>query len=210
MDVDFSDGDDDAGGLVRFLQHAALFDVELDVAAAFGRGVADGSDLRRGALAGDGLLDGDPRGVFCCESFRVERGGDAAAAEVGGLETDAFIVGKCEQVDGVGEVGFLLPEGVQGGERGDDAEGAVVFPGTDDGVVAGTLTGVTRLGDLRREGRRGRCRRWLGWFPCRGDEQWGIAAAVGVGAGVGEELAVVDQADADLGGGISRLFQTSR
>ena len=34
-------------------------------------------------------------------------------------------------------------------------------------------------------------------------EERGIAAAVGVGEGVGEELAAVEEADADVGGGVA-------
>jgi hypothetical protein len=53
------------------------------------------------------------------------------------LEADAFFIGEREDMDGEGEGDVLLSEGLEGGERGEDAEGAIAFAGVDDGVVVG-------------------------------------------------------------------------
>jgi hypothetical protein len=53
------------------------------------------------------------------------------------LEAGAFLVRESEDVDGEGESDVLESERFEGGESGDDAEGAVVFASVDDGVVVG-------------------------------------------------------------------------
>ena len=67
-------------------------------------------------------------------------------------------------------------------KRGGDALGAeVVADGENELVVAG------------------RCVR----------EEWGIAAAVGIGAGFGEELAVLEEADANFPGGVPKAVSST-
>ena len=83
-------------------------------------------------------VDGDASGVFCFERRGIKWGDDAAAAEVGGLETDAFLIGKGEQVDGKGQRDFFLMKRFERGEGGNDAEDSVIFPGVDHRIEVGT------------------------------------------------------------------------
>ena len=132
------DGGDDAAGFTGFFQHASLFDMDFDIAPALALGVADDGGSFVPAVVLDGGGDGDTIGVASGEGGGIERACDGAAAEIGGLETGAFFVGKGEEMDREGELDLFLLEIFQSGEDCDDSQRAVVFPGIDDGVEMGS------------------------------------------------------------------------
>lgn len=131
------DAGDNAGGLVGFFEDAALLDVKFDVAEGFAWGVVKDFGLVVPAEGGEDEGEGLAFGIFAVEGAVVEFADDAAAAEVGGLEADAFFVGEAENVNGEREGDVLFGEDFEGGKGTDDAEGAIVFSRVDDGVDVG-------------------------------------------------------------------------
>lgn len=129
------DGGDDTRGFVGFFEDAALLDVKLDVAARGAGWVQNGCCGGGGTFCRDGSGDADTCGVLSGQRLRIKRRGDAATAEISGLKAGAFFIRKSEKVDGERKGDCLEFEGFERCEGGDDAEGAVVFPGVDDGVV---------------------------------------------------------------------------
>ena len=131
------DAGDDAGGFVGFFEDAALFDVEFDVAEGGAGRVAEDLGLVVPAEGGEDKGEGLAFRVFAVEGAVIKFADDAAAAEIGGLEADSFFVREGEEVNRKGEGDLLFGENFEGGEGADDAEGAIILSGVDDGVDVG-------------------------------------------------------------------------
>jgi hypothetical protein len=125
------------------------------------------------------------------------------------LEADAFFIGEREDVDREGKGDVLLSEGLEGGERGEDAEGAIVFAGVDDGVVvrAEEERGGAGIGagEDASEGAIGSVAGLEAEVVHPGEEEVGGLAAGGGEEGAGEMTGVVGESgeglEADDGGG---------
>ena len=132
----------------------------------------------------------------------IERGEDGAGAEVGGLEAGAFFVGESEDVDGEGKGDVLESERFEGGESGDDAEGAIVFAGVDDGVVVGAEeergSGGIRAGEDATEGAIGSVAGLETDIAHPGEEEVGGLATGGGKEGAGEMTGVVGESGEGL------------
>ena len=132
------DAGDNAGGLIGLLEYAALFDMKLDVAEGEAGVVLDDFCL---VVPTGGSEDEGERltvSVLTIESAVVEFTNDAAAAKIGGLKADPFLVGEGENVDWERKGDVLLGEDFESGEGTDDAEGTIVFSRINDGVDVGT------------------------------------------------------------------------
>ena len=131
------DAGDDAGGFVGFFEGAALFDMKFDIAEGGAWGVAEDFGLVVPTEGGEDEGEGLAFRVFAGKGSVVEFADDAAAAQVGGLKADPFFVGKSEDVNGKREGDLLSGEDFESGEGTDDAKGAVILSGVDDGVDVG-------------------------------------------------------------------------
>ncbi|BDH51000.1 hypothetical protein MTP02_20110 [Streptomyces albus] len=108
------------------------FDEGADAGEAVGVG-AEGVRVVAGGLHGGG--QGDAVGV--AQEGRVgggEAAGGEAGADAGEAEAGAFLVAEVDQGEGAGGDGAACQEPVEGGEGGDDAEGAVEGAAVGDGV----------------------------------------------------------------------------
>ena len=130
-----SDGRDGGGGLVEFLQHPALLDVEFDVAACAARRVVDGGGVFVPAFGREGVGNGFSISVRRSQGGCIQRSNDRAGTEVGCLKSHAFLVGKSEDMNGKRQRDILLSEHFQGGYRRNDAKRSVIFSCIDHGIV---------------------------------------------------------------------------
>lgn len=118
------------------------------------------------------------------------------------MEADAFFIGEREDVDREGEGDVLLSEGLEGGERGEDAEGAVVFASVDDGVVVGAEeerggSGIGAVEDAA-EGAIGSVAGFEAEVAHPGEEEVGGLATGGGEEGAGEMTGVVGESGEGL------------
>ena len=128
---------DDTGRFVGLFKDAALFDMEFDVAEGVAGSVAEYFRLVVPTEGGEDESEGLVFVVLAREGAVVEIADDAAAAEVGGLEADAFFVGEGEEVNRKGEDDLFFGKNFEGGEGAHDAEGAIILSRIDDGVDMG-------------------------------------------------------------------------
>lgn len=129
------DGGYRTAGEAEGFEHRPLLDVGFEVTDDGGQLGWLEEGVRVKAPEAEGLLHGDALGVAELEPSGLEGAGEVAAAEVGGLVAQAFLIGKTDDFEGEGQgVGL---GGFECGQGEEEAEGAVVFAGVAHGVEMG-------------------------------------------------------------------------
>src|SRR6185437_6472574 len=100
---------------------------------------------------GQRLAQCDAVGVLAVERGFVERAGDRAAAEQGRLKAHALLIAEANDFDGKWQALATFVQRANAGDRGQDAEDAVILAGVPDRVEMGAKEQrrKTRLRALR-------------------------------------------------------------
>jgi hypothetical protein len=136
--------------MMLFLQHRALFDVDFDITEQFLRIEPARIQARRvAAETPNGIGHCDAAGIDASQIVRVESAGHSAAAEKGGLVSDAFLVCECQDFNGKREV--AAPHLFQAGNRQNDAQRAIKPAGISHGIEMGAKQKSFRAGSRGRK-----------------------------------------------------------